>query len=572
MRERIFALILILCLIFLTVGLFYTQIISHEKYRIMSEENRLKVVPMMAPRGSILDRNGKPLVKDVLSFNAAIIYSQIKNKEALVKFLSSILGESEGKIWERVEKGRSRPYSLTVVAEDIGIEKATYLEELETNYPGFILDVSTRRRYLYGKTASNILGYLGLINRAEFERLKQYGYRINDVVGRDGVEKNYDQYLRGTHGGKQIEVDSVGREMTTMGYKEPLPGKNVYLAIDLELQKYCDSLLEGKRGAILAMDPSSGEILAMSSAPGYDPEIFISRKKPGSVKAVLEDKDYPLLNRAISGAYPPGSIFKVVVATGALETGKAVPGTEFSCSGEFYLGRQKFRCWRKGGHSIQVLTEAIKNSCNVYFYRLGLVLGVDSMAKFAGKFGFGAQTGIDLPGESEGVLPSRKWKRKHLNEQWFRGETVNYAIGQGYLLCTPLQVAQMMSAFANKGSLVKPYLVKKVGEVDTASFVETKLDVSPESMETVRQGLWKVVNDPRGTGMKARLEDVAVAGKTGTAQTAKKKTHGWFAGFAPFDDPKLTVVVFDEYGGKGGYYAAGTAGKVFQKAKELELL
>ncbi|MGB2600149.1 MAG: penicillin-binding protein 2 [Candidatus Omnitrophota bacterium] len=572
MRERIFSLILIFCLIFLTVGLFYTQIVSHEKYRIMSEENRLRVVPMMAPRGSILDRNGKPLVKDVLSFNAAVIYSQIKNKEALAKFLSSILGANEGKIWERMEKGRFRPHSLTVVAQDIGIEKATYLEELETNYPGLILDVSTRRRYINDRTASNVLGYLGLINRPEFERLKQYGYRINDVVGRDGIEKNYDQYLRGTHGGKQIEVDSVGREMTTMGYKEPLPGKNVYLTIDLELQKYCDSLLEGKRGVILAMNPSSGEVLAMSSAPGYDPEIFISRKESGSVKAVLEDKSYPLLNRAISGAYPPGSIFKVIVATGALETGKATPGTGFSCNGEFYLGRQKFRCWRKGGHGEQFLTEAIKNSCNVYFYRLGLVLGVDSMAKFAEKFGFGARTGIDLPGESEGVLPSRKWKRKHFNEQWFRGETVNYAIGQGYLLCTPLQIAQMMSAFANKGFLVRPYLVKRVGGVDTASSVKVELDISPESMETVRQGLWKVVNDPRGTGLKAKLEEVAVAGKTGTAQTARKKTHGWFAGFAPFDDPKLTVVVFDEYGGKGGYYAAGTASKVFHKAKELELL
>ena len=559
-------------MVFLCVGLFFAQVVSHEKYRTMSEENRLRVVPLMAPRGSMYDRNGKPMAKDVLSFNAAVIYSQIKDKKALAGLLSSLLDIDEEDVMKKIKSGRSRPHSLTIISEDIGIEKATHLEELETDYPGLLLDVSTKRRYAHGNVASNVIGYLGLINRAEFEKLKQYGYRINDLVGRDGIEKYYDQYLRGTHGGKQIEVDSIGRQMSTLGYKEPKPGKDVYLAIDLELQKYCDSLLEGKRGAIVAMDPASGAIFAMASAPGYNPEIFISRKKSGAVSAVLRDEDYPLLNRAISGAYPPGSVFKVVVATGALETGKARLQTDFSCEGAFSLGRHTFRCWRKDGHGRQILTDAIKNSCNVYFYRLGLVLGVDSMSEFAGKFGFGARSGIDLPGEAKGILPTRKWKKKHLNEKWFKGETVNYAIGQGYLLCTPLQIARMMSVFANGGFLVKPYIVSKVGDVDTASMSKIELDISPESMKVVRSGMRDVVNDPRGTGMKAKLSEVVVAGKTGTAQTARKKNHGWFAGFAPFEDPKLTVVVFDEYGGKGGYYAAGTAGKVFKKAKELGIL
>ena len=572
MRTRIFSLILIICMVFLCVGLFFAQVVSHEKYRTMSEENRLRVVPLMAPRGSMYDRNGKPMAKDVLSFNAAVIYSQIKDKKALAGLLSSLLDIDEEDVMKKIKSGRSRPHALTIISEDIGIEKATHLEELETDYPGLLLDVSTKRRYAHGNVASNVIGYLGLINRAEFEKLKQYGYRINDLVGRDGIEKYYDQYLRGTHGGKQIEVDSIGRQMSTLGYKEPKPGKDVYLAIDLELQKYCDSLLEGKRGAIVAMDPASGAIFAMASAPGYNPEIFISRKKSGAVSAVLRDEDYPLLNRAISGAYPPGSVFKVVVATGALETGKARLQTDFSCEGAFSLGRHTFRCWRKDGHGRQILTDAIKNSCNVYFYRLGLVLGVDSMSEFAGKFGFGARSGIDLPGEAKGILPTRKWKKKHLNEKWFKGETVNYAIGQGYLLCTPLQIARMMSVFANGGFLVKPYIVSKVGDVDTASMSKIELDISPQSIKTVRSGMRDVVNDPRGTGMKAKLSEVVVAGKTGTAQTARKKNHGWFAGFAPFEDPKLTVVVFDEYGGKGGYYAAGTAGKVFKKAKELGIL
>ncbi|MGD2278841.1 MAG: penicillin-binding protein 2 [Candidatus Omnitrophota bacterium] len=572
MRTRIFSLILIICLAFLVSGLAYVQIFRHETYKVMSEDNRLKVVPLMAPRGNILDRNGKVLVKDVLCFNVAVIYSRIKDKQDLVDLLSSVLGEEKGQISKKIDKGRSQPYSLTYIASDIGIEKATYLEEAGMDYPGLLLDVSTRRRYLNGNVASNVLGYLGLINRAEFERLKQYGYRFNDLVGRDGVERRYDRYLRGTHGGKQVEVDHRGREMTTLGYKEPIPGRDVYLTIDSDLQKYCDGLLEGKRGAIVAMDPSSGAIFAMASSPNYDPEIFIDRKRSDAVQAVLEDKKYPLLNRAISGAYPPGSVFKVVVATGALETGKAVPETTFSCSGSYTLGRKTFHCWRKSGHGQQVLDEAIKNSCNVYFYQLGGLLGVDDIARYGEKLGLGERGGIDLPGETKGLLPTRKWKKKRFNEKWFKGETINYSIGQGYLLCSPLQIARMMSVFANKKFLVRPYVVKRVGKVDTESFVNLEVDISPETIDVVRSGLWKVVNDPRGTGQKAKSEDFEIAGKTGTAQTTRGKNHGWFAGFAPFDSPKLTVVVFDEYGGKGGYYAAETAGKVFKKAKELEII
>ncbi|MFQ5952253.1 MAG: penicillin-binding protein 2 [Candidatus Omnitrophota bacterium] len=572
MRTRIFSLILIICVVFLISGLAYVQIIRHQTYKVMSEDNRLKVVPLKAPRGSILDRNGEVLVKDILCFNVAVIYSRIKDKEKLTDALSSLLDADKGEIRKKIEKGRLQPYTLTQIAGDIGIEKAIHLEEIEMDYPGLLLDVSTKRKYSNGDAASNILGYLGLINRAEFERLKHYGYRFNDLVGRDGVEKYYDNYLRGKHGGKQVEVDHRGRETTTLGYKEPLPGRDVRLTIDLELQEYCDSLLEDKRGAILAIDPANGAVLAMASSPNYDPEVFVNRKDPEGLKNILEDRDYPLLNRAISGVYPPGSVFKAIIATGALETGKATPGTEFNCPGTFNMGRRTFRCWRKGGHGRQSLEEAIKNSCNVYFYQLGLLLGVDNIASFAEEFGLGEQAGVDLPGEAGGLLPTRKWKKKRFNEKWFKGETVNYAIGQGYVLCTPLQIARMMSVFANKGFLVKPYVVKKVGEVDTERSARIKLEISPGSIETVRQGLWKVVNAPRGTGMKARSNDFEIAGKTGTAQTTRGKSHGWFAGFAPFDDPKLTVVVFDEYGGKGGYFAAGTAGKVFRKARELDII
>lgn len=440
------------------------------------------------------------------------------------------------------------------------------------DFPALLLEVSAKREYIRGKIASNVLGYLGLINRSEFERLKPYGYRMNDLVGRDGVEKYYDEYLRGKHGGKQVEVDYRGREAATLGLKEPVSGKDVRLTIDLDLQKFCDGLLEDKRGAIIAMDPVRGAILASASAPSYDPTVFIDRDRRKEVSKILRNKDYPLLNRAMSGAYPPGSVFKVVVATAALETGASVPETAFSCPGYLKLGRARFKCWRKNGHGVQTLKEAIKNSCNVYFFRLGLLVGADGISDFAERFGFGAPTGIDLPGEISGTCPGPDWKKRRFKEKWYKGDTVNYAIGQGYLLCSPLQIARTISVFANGGYLVQPYVVEEVGGISLGANEKVKLDISPETLETVREGLRKVVNDPRGTGMKAKLKCVVVSGKTGTAQTSRGKSHGWFMGFAPFEDAKLTVVIFDEYGGKGGYYAAETAGQVFRRAYELGLL
>lgn len=572
MRNRIFSLILVSCLVLLLTGLVYVQVVKNRRYKVMSEENRLKVIPLMAPRGCIYDRGGNALVKDVLSFNVSVIYSRVSEVKSLVESLSSILDVPEDKMTENINKARKRPYSPVCVASNVGIEKAIHLEEIEMNQPGVLLEVASKREYMNGKSASNILGYLGSINRSEFERLKPYGYRIDDLVGRDGVEKQYDDYLRGKHGGKQVEVDYRGRRAMTLGYKEPIPGEDVRLTIDQDLQKFCDSLLEGKRGAILVMDPVSGAVLASSSAPSYDPDVFIDAKKREAVNDVLTDREYPLLNRAISGAYPPGSVFKIIVAIAALEEAVITPGTMLSCNGSLTLGKRTFHCWRKNGHGEQVLKEAIKNSCNVYFWRVALLLGVDRMADHAGRFGVGSKTGIDLPGEVAGTLPTRSWKEKHFNEKWYKGETLNYAVGQGYLTCSPIQMARIIAVFANRGYLVKPYVVDAVGDISVSSVERVGLNISPESLETVREGLRKVVNDPRGTGMKARLDNVVVSGKTGTAQTSKGKDHGWFVGFAPFDDAKLVVVVFDEYGGKGGYYAAETAGKVFRRADELGML
>jgi len=573
MRIWVFSLILIVAMGVLLAGLFYVQVGMYEKYSVMSEGNRLKVVPLMAPRGSIFDRNGKVLVEDVLSFDVAVIYNRIEDKDSLADVLSAVLDLPKSVVSSRIKKAGKTPYSPISVASNIGMEKVVHLEEMEMNHPDILLEISAKRKYLYGDSVAHVVGYVGSINRSEFKRLKHYGYKINDLVGRDGVEKAFDDYLRGTHGGKQIEVDHRGREATTLGYKEPLSGKDVYLTIDSELQKTCEKLLENKKGAIVAMDPSTGAVLALVSAPAYDPGIFVDRERSSELTEVFKNKKYPLMNRAIAGMYPPGSIFKVITALSGLDNPDVTRHTVFNCPGSFSLGKSRFACWRKQGHGDQVLKDALKHSCNVYFYKLGLLAGVDRISAFAKKTGFGKRTGIDIPGEKSGTLPSRAWKRKKLNEKWYKGDTVNYSIGQGYLLCSPIQIARMMSVFANKGYLVKPYVVEFVDNVRVSMEERVFLNLSSSDVSEIREGLRAVVNGKRGTGVKAKQSDVIVSGKTGTAQTSRgKKTHGWFAGFAPFDDAKLTVVVFDEYGGKGGYYAAETAGCVFKKAKELKIL
>lgn len=572
MRVRVYSLILVSFYVLLVSGLFYTQIFRYEKYRAMSEENRLRVIPLMAPRGTIYDRKERPIVKDDISFNASVIYSQIKDKAGLTTMLSRILGLPESEISGRLKKARRQPFTLTVISPDIGIDKAIDIEEVGIEHPGLFLDVMPRRNYVYGKSASSMIGYLGSINRDEFHRLKQYGYRINDLMGRDGIEGYYDDYLRGSYGGKQLEVDNRGREVNVLGFKEPVAGKDIYLSVDIELQRFCDGLLEGRKGAIVVMAPKTGAIFAIASSPAYDPSIFIDPDKKRERNAVLNSSSYPLLDRAISGAYPPGSVFKMVVASAALDSGKESDTTTFSCGGVFTMGRGRWKCWKDGGHGPQAIRDALKNSCNVFFYNTGVLIGVDLIEKYAHRFGFGQITHIDLPGEIPGILPGAAWKQRSLKEGWYKGDTVNYAIGQGYLLCTPVQILRMVSVFANGGYLVRPHIVDRIEDVSVASDERIDTGISQRTLEIVREGMWRVVNETGGTGVKAKLEGVAVAGKTGTAQTSRGKNHGWFAGFAPYEDARVAIVVFDEYGGKGGYYAAETAGKVLRKTKELGLL
>jgi penicillin-binding protein 2 len=461
-----------------------------------------------------------------------------------------------------------------VIIEDIERAGAITIEQYVNEYPGLMITTEAKRNYLYGPGCSAITGYIGKISEEELASFKTYGYRMTDLIGRSGLEKQYDAYLRGSYGGMQVEVDSFGRQRDVLDVIEPEKGKDIYLTVDLELQKHCDAVMADRKGCIIAMNPNTGEILALVSKPGYDPNIFLSPKSGKEIVRILNEKSraYPLLNRAISCAYPPGSVFKLVVASAALESGRFTKTNTLSCSGQFNLSGALFRCWKEEGHGVQNIYEGIKNSCNVFFYQLGLKAGVDNIFSFAKRFGFGSLTNIDLPAEKKGTVPNPQWKRITMREQWYAGDTVNYAIGQGYLLVTPIQVARMISSFANGGYLVRPYLVEKLENVKASHRSIEKIGISDVTIDTVREGIRRVVNDPTGTGMKARLADIVVAGKTGTAQNPLGKSHGWFAGFAPFDNAKISVVVFVEFGGKGGLEASIMARKVIEKAKEIGLI
>ena len=550
------------------MGLFYLQVIRGSYYSEESRSNRIRLQTLEAPRGRIFDRNGTLLVGNRISFDVAAIPQELGDKkEQTFTQLGKILGVSSNQIKETFNKNRLAPFAPTTIRRDIGKTTAIRLEEAKLDMPGIMLQTKPLRNYLYGNTASHVIGYLGLINREELTRLRNYGYERQDLKGRSGLEKSLDNYLKGREGGMQLEVNNRGRQLRMLGVKEPIPGKDIHLTIDIKLQQLIDDMFDSYRGVAIVMDVNTGEILSLVSKPNFNPKVFVDKSNPAEVRRLLKSPDYPMVNRALNGKYPPGSVFKVVVAAAALEKKKASRGIHLNCKGSYVLGKSVFRCWKKKGHGGQNLTQAIKNSCNVFFYQLGRIAGADNITDFSRRFGYGAATGIDLEGEASGLVPGRVWKMMAKREGWYEGDTLNFSIGQGYLLVTPIQVARMMAAVANGGKLVTPYLVKKIDFLDTSSPEPRPIKISPETIDLITEGLYGVVNEKGGTGRKARVEGLLVAGKTGTAQAGNRGTHAWFSGFAPVKNPKICVLVFLEHGGKGGLNAAKMAGDIFTEVR-----
>jgi penicillin-binding protein 2 len=562
--------------------LWYLQIVDTENLQERSENNRLRFVPIPAPRGDILDRSGKVLASNAPSFSVAVAPQDIKNQKQLIDKLARYLKVDREVIQLRWDKGRERTqYNPLVVASNISRDQMEILEENSLGLDGVNIETNTVRAYPNGSLASHLLGYLGEISESEFGSELYKGYNLGDYVGRSGIEKSWESFLHGSDGGRHIEVDAHGRFLRIADEIRASVGNTVELTIDLELQKVAEQALGDRAGAAVALDVNSGEVLAFASTPDFDPALFTGHIPPAKWKEYLDDPRHPLENKTLRGMYPPGSTFKIVTALAGLEEGLIDAHTTIHCPGYYRFGNTTFRCWRKKGHGQVELKKAIRESCDVYFYRLAERLGVNRIAAYAKRCGLGAQLGVGPDDEKGGLIPTEAWKLKRFGQKWFRGETLSVGIGQGYVLTTPMQLASMIATVANGGVLYQPRLVKRIcdsnGKVlkEFSSQVIKKTGIQPATYHLVREGLFAVVNEPQGTGSMAHLAEVAVAGKTGSSQVVKLRQgkgevpyqfrdHALFVAFAPYEKPEIAVAVLVEHGVHGGSAAAPIAGRMLR--------
>ena len=557
MRIKQLQIFFIIIFILLGVFLYYLQIVKGSIYRELSYRNSIRLLRIDAPRGTIYDRKDKVLADNALSFGVFIVPQEIRDLDLEIKKLAEILDLPESLLRRNYKRNYLAPFAPTEVIRNISKKKAVLAGELKLDLPGVLVKEVPSRRYPYNEATTHVLGYIGEIDKRELGLLRSYGYNAKDLIGKDGIEKIADGFLRGKNGGMQIQIDSRGRQVRVISEKQAEKGGDVFLTIDGALQSFLWKMMKDKKGVAIFMDPHSGEVLSLVSSPSYDPTDSLA--KP------LGDKDKPLLNRAIMGQYPPGSLFKIIVALAALETGKARPENIFMCRGRLRVGRGVFNCWNRDGHGPMDLRRAIIESCNVHFYNIGILLGVKNISEYAGRFGLGKKTGIDLLGELEGIVPNRTWKRVKKNDSWYTGDTANLSIGQGYLLATPLQAVRAIACVANGGNLIQPYILDKIGEKRVGIKRNKKLKIKEQNLELVRGAMLGVVEHENGTGGFAWSSKVSICGKTGTSQAGTgQKSHAWFAGFAPAKNPEIAFVIFLEHGGSGGDMPALMARKAVE--------
>ncbi len=575
------------------ISLWYLQVIRGSEFRRLSENNRIRILGNPADRGMLLDRKKSVLAHNRPSFEVFLVPEDVKvNPEVLTK-VGEMLDMGQDEIENKMQSLKRRPaFKPIKIKSDIDWNGLALLEFNRVHLPGLVVDVMPRRTYNYGNLASHLIGYLGEVDENELKQSKNLPYRMGDLIGKYGVEYRWETDLKGVDGGRQIEVDALGREVKPLRSVEPSPGNNLILTIDLDLQKVAEEAYQDKSGALIAMDPRNGRILAMVSKPSFDPNLFARNILPEEWKSLVEDPRHPLQNKGIQGQYPPGSVFKIVTAIAGLESGIITPNTQMTCTGSYPYGNRDFRCWKEGGHGTISLHRAIVESCDIYFYQMGLKIGVDLIAQCANEFGLGKTTGIFLPHEKPGIVPSTSWKKKHSGVPWYSGETLSLAVGQGYVNATPLQLLALISAVANGGKLYLPQVVEKVENVygnvlkEYPPVEKRRVNISEDSLHIIQEALTGVVNDPHGTGWVCAFKDVKVAGKTGTAQVVtmpqnfrqgdmdrmplKFRDHAWFVAYAPVEDPRISIVVLVEHGGFGAAAAAPIAKKVIEKYLSLD--
>ncbi|HKI86397.1 MAG TPA: penicillin-binding protein 2 [Thermoanaerobaculia bacterium] len=564
----------IACAVLMTVLLvtyWYVQGAEGEIYRDMADHNRLRKVPIEATRGLIYDRKGDLLVENVPSYSLLLDRSRDRSLAASVEFAARVLDTTTSALDAVLARDHDKPDFVPVLlAEGLTLGQVARISAQALEHPEFEIHVDQLRLYRHGPQTAHLLGYLGEVSEGEL-RSSHGELRAGELVGRKGVEEEFDSELRGRDGVRVVEVDSRGRPRKEFGRLPATPGRSLRLTIDLELQQEAERLLTGKAGAIVALDPNSGAVLALASAPSFNPNVFARRLDQSQWESILKDPGHPLEDRAIQDAYSPGSVFKIVVAVAGLAEGVIRPQDTIHCSGSKVFYDRRFRCWWPSGHGWVNLHKALRESCDIYFYTLGQKLGIENIAKYARLLGLGKKTGIGLPTERPGLVPDENWSEMVRHHPWYPGETISVAIGQGPLLVTPLQLAVMMAAVANGGYRVTPYVV-----LDGPPPPPVPLHLPASVLAPVQSGLVAVVNE-NGTGVRAAIPGLEVAGKTGTAQVVAQKTrtlnkdlpedlrdHAWFVSYAPAEHPRLVIVVFVEHGGHGADAAAPIAKDLYE--------
>ncbi len=554
-----------------TLRLFNLQILKGNEYRKIDERNRLRVIDIHAPRGIIYDRNNRALVRNVPSFDITAIKEDVPDDEKVFSAMGELVGLKVKELKSRLESSAANPFENLILKQDVSFREAARVEARKADLPGLQVNVVGGREYIYGHSASHLLGYLGNLGSKQEVNSRYAGVPKDSFIGLFGIEKVHDMTLRGLAGKKILEVDALGRIINVVRIQRPVKGKDLKLTIDIDLQIEAEKNLKDKAGAVVALDPKTGAVLALASSPSFNPNQFVRGIDMRDWKRLIKDRRKPLLNRAIQSQYAPGSTFKIITALAALEEGIVTKDTTFYCGGSTMFGRL-FKCWKKDGHGSVDLHKAIVESCDVYFYEVGKRIDIDILSQYAFGYGFGQATGIDLEGEVAGIVPTRRWKEEMKGEKWYKGETLNTVIGQGYLSVTPLQVATMMAAVVNGGILYEPFLIMRSGHRATDNGMKK---INPAHIKLIKEALHGVVTEKKGTGRIAMSELVSIGGKTGTTQVVgggsnekdipeKFRDHAWFVALAPVDDPRIVVSVFVEHGGHGSTAAAPIAGKIIE--------
>ena len=579
----------------LILRLWYLQVINYEEFQERSIRNRTRSVSLAAPRGPIFDRHGILLVDNRPSFQISALRQEVENPPLLFEKLAPLLDIDVSELESRWQQGKRFPvYRPVLLAEDVSRDIMERVQENSVNLPGVLTEVYPLRDYLDHGSAAHLVGYLGEITETELQEERFSKYRSGDYIGKTALEKTFEPYLRGEKGRRLVEVDVQGKLLRQLQVEPSRPGNKIYLTLDRELQCAAAEAFGSQSGAAIALDVNTGEILAMVSRPTFDPSLFARGIAGDEWRVLAGNAGHPLQNKVIAGQYPPGSTFKMVVALAALRDGLN-ENRSVDCEGDFVIGGSRYRCWKKKGHGPTDLKKALRESCDVWFYQVGLELGIDKLSAAAKEFGLGSPVGYPLPGERSGLMPSQEWKRQRYNKPWYAGETVIASIGQGFVLATPMQLAVMMAAVANDGKVLKPQVIQRVEDWEGNVLQQSKpelvrqVNYSAAAWKAVHDGLIAVVNEPHGTGHAAYLEDVLVAGKTGTSQVVRRKSdeeeelddkgeipyrfrpHALFVAYAPAEKPEIAIAVVVEHGQSGGRAAGPVAKQIIRRYMELKV-